>query len=85
MLGEPVHYDPVPWFWSDQYDLKLQIAGLSGGHTRTELDGNPGERRFSLRYFRDDTLIAVDSINDPRSHMLARRALAETHGGGAAS
>ena len=85
MLGEPVHYDPVPWFWSDQYDLKLQIAGLSAGHTRTELDGNPAERRFSLRYFRDDRLLAVDSINDPRSHMLARRALAETHGEGAAS
>jgi 3-phenylpropionate/trans-cinnamate dioxygenase ferredoxin reductase subunit len=85
MLGEPVHYDPVPWFWSDQYDLKLQIVGLSDGHTRTELDGNPAERRFSLRYFRDDVLIAVDSINDPRSHMLARRALAETHGEKAAS
>jgi 3-phenylpropionate/trans-cinnamate dioxygenase ferredoxin reductase subunit len=85
MLDEPVHYDPVPWFWSDQYDLKLQIVGLSDGHTRTELDGNPAERRFSLRYFRDDVLIAVDSINDPRSHMLARRALAETHGEKAAS
>ena len=80
MLGEPTDYDPVPWFWSDQYDLKLQIAGLSNGHDRTELDGNLEERRFSLRYFRDGRLIAVDSINDPRSHMLARRALAETHG-----
>ena len=78
MLGEPAHYDPVPWFWSDQYDLKLQIAGLSNGHDRTELDGNPQERRFSLRYFRGNELIAVDSVNDPRSHMLARRALAET-------
>ena len=85
MLGEPVHYDPVPWFWSDQYDLKLQITGLSEGHTSTELDGDPQQRRFSLRYFRDGALIAVDSINDPRSHMLARRALAETSGAGAAS
>ena len=84
MLGEPTHYDPVPWFWSDQYDLKLQIAGLSTGHDRTELDGSPKERRFSLRYFRDGQLIAVDSINDPRSHMLARRALAEAQGGKAA-
>lgn len=85
MLGEPVHYDPVPWFWSDQYDLKLQIVGLSDGHDRTELEGNPEERRFSLRYFREGRLIAVDSINDPRSHMLARRSLAETHGAEAAS
>lgn len=85
MLGEPTLYDPAPWFWSDQYDLKLQIAGLSAGHDRTELDGKPEERRFSLRYFRNDKLIAVDSINDPRSHMLARRALAETHGVEAAS
>ncbi len=84
MLGEPTHYDPVPWFWSDQYDLKLQIAGLSTGHDRTELDGSPQERRFSLRYFRDGRLIAVDSINDPRSHMLARRALAEPQEGKAA-
>jgi 3-phenylpropionate/trans-cinnamate dioxygenase ferredoxin reductase subunit len=85
MLGEPTHYDPVPWFWSDQYDLKLQIVGLSAGHDRTELDGEPEERRFSLRYFRDGRLIAVDSINDPRSHMLARRALAEPQGGKAES
>jgi 3-phenylpropionate/trans-cinnamate dioxygenase ferredoxin reductase subunit len=78
MLGEPTHYDPVPWFWSDQYDLKLQIAGLSAGHDRFELDGSLEDRRFSLRYFRDGELVAVDSVNDPRSHMLARRALAET-------
>ena len=85
MLGEPVEYDPVPWFWSDQYDLKLQIVGLSTGHDRIELEGNPEERRFSLRYFRDGAAVAVDSINDPRSHMLARRTLAQTHGGKAAS
>jgi len=76
MLGQPVCYDPVPWFWSDQYDVKLQIAGLSQGHDRTETDGDPASGRFSIRYFAGDRLIAVDSINDPRSHLAARRALA---------
>ena len=85
MLGEPAHYDPVPWFWSDQYDLKLQIAGLSAGHDRTELDAKREGGGFSLRYFRDGGLIAVDSVNDPRSHMLARRALAEADSVKAAS
>ncbi|MBN9672112.1 NAD(P)/FAD-dependent oxidoreductase [Roseibium aggregatum] len=75
MLGETVPYDPVPWFWSDQYDAKLQIAGLSEGYDRTELDGDPASGSFSLRYFRDDCLIAVDAVNAPRAHMLARREL----------
>ena len=76
MLGEEVVYDPVPWFWSDQYDVKLQIAGLAPGYDRTEIAGDPGERRFALRYFAGDALLAVDAVNDPRSHMMARKQLA---------
>ena len=76
MLGEQTIYDPVPWFWSDQYDVKLQIAGLSAGYDRTELVGEPGEGRFALRYFAGDTLLAVDAVNDPRSHMMARKEIA---------
>jgi 3-phenylpropionate/trans-cinnamate dioxygenase ferredoxin reductase subunit len=76
MLGLDAHYNPVPWFWSDQYEAKLQIAGLSQGHDRVEIEGEPGSLRFSVRYFAADRLIAVDSLNDPRSHMLARRAIA---------
>jgi len=76
MLGEETAYDPVPWFWSDQYDVKLQIAGLAQGYDRTELAGDPGEGRFALRYFSGDTLLAVDAVNDPRSHMMARKELA---------
>lgn len=76
MLGEETVYDPVPWFWSDQYDVKLQIAGLAEGYDRTELVGDPGEGRFALRYFAGDTLLAVDAVNDPRSHMMARKELA---------
>ncbi|MFG1296150.1 NAD(P)/FAD-dependent oxidoreductase [Xanthobacter variabilis] len=76
ITGGSVSYDPVPWFWSDQYDVKLQIAGLIDGFTRTECEGDISAARFAVRYFAGDRLIAVCSINDPKSHMLARRALA---------
>jgi 3-phenylpropionate/trans-cinnamate dioxygenase ferredoxin reductase component len=76
MLGEPVEYDPVPWFWSDQFEAKLQIAGLSQGYTHVERDSGAEPARYCLRYFAGDRLIAVDTLNDPRSHMLARRELA---------
>lgn len=76
MLGESVAYDPVPWFWSDQFDMRLQIAGLSTGYDRTELDGNPDDASFALRYFKNDKLLAADTINAPRIHMMSRKALA---------
>ncbi|WP_454916293.1 NAD(P)/FAD-dependent oxidoreductase [Xanthobacter sediminis] len=76
ITGGDVTYDPVPWFWSDQYDVKLQIAGLVDGFTRTECEGDIAAGRFSVRYFAGERLIAVCSVNDPKSHMLARRALA---------
>lgn len=74
--GAPVAYDPVPWFWSDQYDVKLQIAGLLDGFNRTEREGDVSAGRFCVRYFGGDRLLAVCSVNDPKSHMLARKALA---------
>lgn len=77
LLGEPVAYDPVPWFWSDQYDVKLQIAGLSDGHTRCDIVGEPPAARFSAEYRCDGRLIAVDAVNDARGHMLARRRIAD--------
>ncbi|WP_319531298.1 FAD-dependent oxidoreductase [uncultured Cohaesibacter sp.] len=76
MLGQDARYDPVPWFWSDQYDVKLQIAGINQGYDRTEIVGDPASGRFSLKYFRGNRLLAVDSVNDPRSHMMARKDLA---------
>jgi len=75
ILGENVPYDPVPWFWSDQYEAKLQIAGLSTGYDRTELEGDPASGSFALRYYKGGQLLAVDTINAPRIHMLARREL----------
>lgn len=77
ITGASVAYDPVPWFWSDQHDVKLQIAGLLEGHDRTEVEGDVAAGRFCVRYFAGPRLIAVCSVNDPKSHMLARRALAE--------
>lgn len=76
MLGEAPPYDPVPWFWSDQYDVKLQIAGLSQGHVRAVTDGDPASGAFAVSYLdADGRLLAVDAINRPRDHMLARRAI----------
>lgn len=78
MLGESPSYDPVPWFWSDQYDVKLQIAGLSAGHGRAEIEGDPGAGPFAVAYRDAERLLAVDTINWPRRHMEARRTLAES-------
>ncbi|MDJ0932974.1 FAD-dependent oxidoreductase [Breoghania sp.] len=75
MLDEDVSYDPVPWFWSDQYDVKLQIAGLSQGYDRTEIEGSPDEGQFALSYYAGDRLLAVDTVNSPRQHMMARKML----------
>jgi 3-phenylpropionate/trans-cinnamate dioxygenase ferredoxin reductase subunit len=76
MLGATDVYDPVPWFWSDQYHIKLQIAGLNQGYDRTEIAGDPASGSFSLAYFAGDRLLCVDAVNAPRAHMLARRQLA---------
>lgn len=76
MLGAEDVYDPVPWFWSDQYDIKLQIAGLSQGYDRIETEGDEAENAFAIRYFAKDRLICVDAVNLPRAHMMARRELA---------
>jgi 3-phenylpropionate/trans-cinnamate dioxygenase ferredoxin reductase subunit len=77
ILGEKHPYDPVPWFWSDQYDLKLQIAGVMDGHDHVEVKGDPGVAHFSLEYRRAGRLIAVDAINDARAYMTGRRRIAE--------
>ena len=70
-------YDQVPWFWSDQYDLKLQIVGLSTGYDRTVLRGDPATRSFSCAYLRGDRLIAVDAVNNPKDFMQAKALIAK--------
>jgi 3-phenylpropionate/trans-cinnamate dioxygenase ferredoxin reductase subunit len=77
ILGERTTYDPVPWFWSDQYDVKLQIAGLSDGYDRCETVGDPADGSFAVEYRKQGRLIAVDAANNPRAHMMARRRIAD--------
>jgi 3-phenylpropionate/trans-cinnamate dioxygenase ferredoxin reductase component len=76
ILGQPQSYDPVPWFWSDQYEVKLQITGLLGGFDACETVGHTAEAKFSVEYRKAGKLIAVDAINDGRAHMLGRRRIA---------
>jgi 3-phenylpropionate/trans-cinnamate dioxygenase ferredoxin reductase component len=71
LLGAGQAYTPKPWFWSDQYDVKLQIAGLGVGHDKI-IVREVGSAR-SHWYFRGNTLLAVDAMNDPRGFMIARR------------
>ena len=73
MLGAEKEYRPSPWFWSDQYDVKLQIAGLNTGYDRvvTRPGDKPGVQ--SHWYYQGDTLLAVDSMNDPRAYMVGKR------------
>ncbi|MDH3417882.1 MAG: FAD-dependent oxidoreductase [Gammaproteobacteria bacterium] len=77
LLGEPAAYAQIPWFWSDQYDLKLQIAGISTGYDRVVLRGDPAERKFAAYYLRDSRLIAVDAINSPKDFLLGKRLVAQ--------
>ena len=77
ILGRAERYDPVPWFWSDQYELKLQIAGLADDHDGEQLIGDIAAPRFSVEYRKAGRLIAVDAVNDARAHMLGRRRIAE--------
>ena len=78
LLGKPAPYARLPWFWSDQGALKLQLAGLSGGHDHIVLRGDPASGAFSVFCFRGDTLLAVESLNRAPDHMAARRILAGT-------
>jgi 3-phenylpropionate/trans-cinnamate dioxygenase ferredoxin reductase component len=77
ILGKPGLYDPLPWFWSDQYDVKLQIAGLSQGYDKAVMRPTPDERSFSVYYLKDNVLIAVDSVNRARDHMMGRRLIGQ--------
>lgn len=73
----PAVYRAVPWFWTDQFDIKLQMAGISSPRHKAVLRGTPESRRFSVFYFDGaDRLAAVDSVNRPGDHIVARKMLA---------
>ena len=75
LLGRPTPYGKVPWFWSDQGPLKLQIAGLITGHDRCILRGTQDSGSFSVFCYRGETLLGIESINRPAEHMISRRLL----------
>ena len=78
MLGTPMPHDKLPWFWSDQYDLKLVIVGIAIGYDTVVLRGDPATRSFTACYLRAGELLAIDAINNPKDQMAARK-LIPTH------
>ena len=76
MVGRPSPYSEVPWFWSDQYDLKLQIAGLARPDDVVVLRGDPASRKFSAFHLRDGVVAAVEAINSAPEYIAGRRLIA---------
>ena len=70
--GQNATYNPKPWFWSDQYDLKLQIAGLNTGYDNVVVRGDKS-KNVSHWYFKGSELLAIDALNDPRAYMIGKR------------
>ena len=73
IMGADKDYVAKPWFWSDQYDVKLQIAGLNAGYDRTVVRRGDKPGSQSVWYFRGEALLAVDAMNDPRAYMIGKR------------
>ena len=73
ICGENKVYDQLPWFWSDQYDLKLQTAGLMEGYDRVLIDGDMEQKKFTVSYFKQEKLIAMDAVNSPAQFMKAKK------------
>jgi len=73
ICGEDIAYDQLPWFWSDQYDVKLQTAGLLEGYDDYKVEGDIASRKFSVHYFKNDKLIALDALNSPAEFMKAKK------------
>lgn len=75
LLGRERAFNAAPWFWSDQYDVKLQMAGLTAGFDRMATRGDATSRSFSAFYFNAGKLLAIDSLNQPGDHMTGRKLL----------
>ncbi|MFN4061800.1 MAG: NAD(P)/FAD-dependent oxidoreductase [Paracoccus hibiscisoli] len=73
MLGQGRDFAPKAWFWSDQFDAKLQIAGLNAGHDQVVTRAGQGDHTASVWYYRQGALIAVDALNDARAYMIGKR------------
>lgn len=72
IVGDEASYHAIPWFWSNQYDLKLQTAGLSTGHDQAVLRGDPGARSFSVVYLKQGKVIAIDCVNATKDYVQGR-------------
>ncbi len=72
IIGDPAPYEALPWFWSNQYDLKLQTVGLSMGYDQTVVRGDPATGSFSVVYLREGHVIALDCVNQTRDYVQGR-------------
>ncbi len=77
ICGQEVEYNTLPWFWSDQFDLKLQIAGLSQGYDQVIIRGDSNSRSFAAFYLQEGKLISADCVNRPQEFMISKRLIAE--------
>ncbi|RVU85963.1 ferredoxin-NAD reductase [Leucothrix sargassi] len=73
ICGDEVPYNEVPWFWSDQYDIKLQTAGLFDGYDQAVVRGDISENKFSVFYLKAGRVLAVDAVNAPMEFMIAKK------------
>jgi 3-phenylpropionate/trans-cinnamate dioxygenase ferredoxin reductase subunit len=80
LCGHHRPYHQIPWFWSDQYQFKLQMVGISDGHDQHVIRGDLEEQKFTVFYFGEGQLIGVDTVNSPGDHMAARKLLAQRSG-----
>ena len=77
MVGKPKTYSEVPWFWSDQYDLKLQIAGLARPTDTLVRRGDPAARKFAVFHLRDGLVAAVEAVNAGQEYLIGRQLIAK--------
>ena len=77
ITGRPIPEAPPPWFWSDQYDLKLQMVGLSDGYDELAIRGSMDSSAFIALYLKERVVIAADSVNRPGDFMAAKRIIDE--------
>ena len=76
IMGKVTRYANVPWFWSDQYDLKLQMVGMSMGFDQVVVRGDPAKRSFATFYLKDGVMLACDTVSRPQEFMLAKKMVA---------
>jgi 3-phenylpropionate/trans-cinnamate dioxygenase ferredoxin reductase subunit len=76
MAGGDAVYDAVPWFWSDQYDVKLQTAGVAEGADETVIRGDEPAARFSVWSLQNGRVLAVDAVNDPAAFLASKKIIA---------